>query len=78
MLNYLVILFRCRDNSGCAFSSSNVQEPSMHLDVNHEEARDAPANDVGSLSMDRSSGTSSARDSYSSKLITEWKSNLTI
>lgn len=50
----------------------------MHLNVNHEEARDAPVNDVGSLSMDRSSGTSSARDSYSSKLITEWKSNLTI
>ena len=84
MLNFLVILFRCREKNkgfkynGCAFSSSSVLEPLMHLDVNHKEAFNAPANGVGSLSMGRRFDIPSARDSYSNKLITEWKLDLTM
>jgi hypothetical protein len=84
MLNYLVILFRCREKnirfkySSCVFSSSSVREPMMHLDVNHEKALDALANGVSSLSMSRRSDIPSARDSYSNKLIMEWKVDLTM
>jgi len=50
----------------------------MHLIVNHEEALYALANGVGSLSMSRSSDIPSVRDSYSNKLIMEWKVDLTM
>jgi hypothetical protein len=50
----------------------------MHLDVNHKDAFNAPANGVGSLSMGRRFDIPSAKDSYSNKLITEWKLDLTM
>jgi hypothetical protein len=50
----------------------------MYLDVNHEEALYALANGVGSLSMSRRFDIPSARDSYSNKLIMEWKVDLTM
>jgi hypothetical protein len=65
--------------SGCASSSSSsVREPLVHLDVDHEEALDTPTNDADSSITGCGFGFPFIRNTYSDKLISEWKLNLSM
>ena len=76
MLNYLVILYRCREKvqvkmKRFSSSSSIILEHVVHLNADHKYTPDAHVSDIRSLIMSCRSSISYARYPYSGKLIAE-------